>query len=432
MKATQVAPAADSDSVRSGAALTESSTPRPVCPKNPSEWHLTEDGKMIRQSDVVEPLTRLQDMMPWGRGIGTAHFLTVGDATADKTRENMLCEHTQVALVSALYAIIACAGCLDPQGMAWHNVDSIWGPAAASNLYQVLAMTWHVSAIILTGEPLHSVWVLLVVGETNSDFEARQLFKSLGRKLSAGFMLSVVGLCFIGFSITLHMFAFMRKPEEQNDASPCTLNGTNLTKINTTTFIGDEMQNSRIWLPLIISGLVSTMYTVKHSVHTKKPRVLKIEEIDNHIEELCVWMADREHVGRGEVMPCLTQELVVKIIEEKMVERLAENYCPEDNKSSSLLSPITLKVTGRVVEEIQTRYVEQEVRRSKALDLLKEKKIFIDQCHPGKSAGIDALQKAGIAVEGHCCALLDADLDLETLVMVAKDLPDTWVILTLL
>jgi len=43
---------------------------------------------------------------------------------------------------------------------------------------------------------------------------------------------------------------------------------------------------------------------------------------------------------------------------------------------------------------------------------------------------MDSLQKAGIAVEGHGCALLDADLDLETLAMVAKDLPDTWVNVT--
>ena len=158
------------------------------------------------------------------------------------------------------------------------------------------------------------------------------------------------------------------------------------------------------WLVWVVTDLLSTLYTVKHSAHTKKSRVLKLEEIDKHVEELCVWMADREHVGSEaviRVIPCLAQELVVKMIEEKMVERLAENYRPEDNKSSSLLSPITLKVIGRVVEETQTRYVAQEVRRSKALDLLKEKKVCVDQCRPGKSAGIDVLQKACIAVECH-------------------------------
>jgi hypothetical protein len=446
MKATQVAPAADSDNVRSGAALTESLTPRPVWPKNhvlnPSKWHLSEDGNLIRESDIVFPLSRWMAMMPWGRGLGTAHFLTVGDATANKTRENMIQEHTQVAVVSALYATIACAAHLDHQGMDWENVESIWGPAAASNFYQVLAMTWIMSAFILTAGTLHSVWVLLVVGETNSDFEARELLKSLGRKLSAGFMFTWVAIALIAFGVVLHMFAFMRKPKEQNDASPCTLNYINLTNINTTNSqtLGIHWRDSwsavvasasaigflGIWLSWIASHLLSTLYTVKHSAHTKKARVLKIEEIDNHIEDLCVWMTDQELEGRGTVIPCLTQELVVKMIEEQMVERLAENCSPKDNKSSSQLSPITLKVIGRVVEEIQTRYVEQEVRRSKALDLLKEKKIFIDQCHPGKSAGIDALQKAGIVVEGQCCALLDADLDLETLVMVAKDLPDTW------
>jgi hypothetical protein len=67
MNGAQVAPAADSVNVRSGAALTESSTPRQVWPKNPSDWYLTEDGNLIRQPDVVEPLSRWQAIMPWGR-----------------------------------------------------------------------------------------------------------------------------------------------------------------------------------------------------------------------------------------------------------------------------------------------------------------------------------------------------------------------------
>jgi hypothetical protein len=86
-----------------------------------------------------------------GSGLGSAHFLTVGDATAVKTCEKILQEHTQVALVSALYAAIACSAFLDHQGKAWHTVDSIWGPAAAGYLYRVLAMIWLVSAIILAG-----------------------------------------------------------------------------------------------------------------------------------------------------------------------------------------------------------------------------------------------------------------------------------------
>jgi hypothetical protein len=42
------------------------------------------------------------------------------------------------------------------------------------------------------------------VGETNGDFEARELLKALGRKLSAGFMFSWIGVALVGIGLTIH------------------------------------------------------------------------------------------------------------------------------------------------------------------------------------------------------------------------------------